>query len=53
MGMSDPEVRKQFSEPRWIQYQHESEKQSWPWWKRLLHRLRSCPLCRPAKVKEQ
>lgn len=53
MGMSDPEVRKKFSEPRWIQYQHESEKQSWPWWKRLLHRLQSCPLCKPEKVKEQ
>jgi hypothetical protein len=27
MGMSDPEVRKKFSEPRWLQYKHESEKQ--------------------------
>ena len=23
MGMSDPEVRKKFAEPRWLQYKHE------------------------------
>jgi hypothetical protein len=52
-GVSDPEVRKKISEPRWLQYQHESEKQSWPWWKRLLHRIQHCPICRPPKVKER
>jgi hypothetical protein len=43
MGMSDPEVRRKFSEPRWLQYKHESEKQSWPWWKRLIHRFQHLP----------
>jgi hypothetical protein len=43
MGVSDPEVRKKLSEPRWLQYKHESEKQSWPWWKRLIHRFQRCP----------
>jgi hypothetical protein len=53
MGMSDPEVRKKFSEPRWLQYKHESDKQSWQWWKRLIHRFQRCPICKPEKVKEQ
>ena len=26
---------------------HESEKQSWPVWKRLIHRLVRCQICRP------
>lgn len=25
MGVSDPEVRKKLSEPRWLRYKHESE----------------------------
>ena len=47
MGVSDPELRKKLFEPRWVQHNHEVEKQGWPWWKRLLHRMESCPLCRP------
>ena len=50
MGVSDPEVRKKLSEPRWLQYKHESEKQSWPWWKRLIHRFQRCPICKPEEV---
>jgi hypothetical protein len=49
MGVSDPEIRKKVFGPRW---QHEIEKQGWPLWKRLIHRLQSCSLCRP-KVKTQ
>src|SRR5262249_52051291 len=49
MGISDPEVRKKLAEPRWLQYKHESEKQSWPWWRRLLHHVQACPTCRPKK----
>ena len=49
MGMSDPEFRKKLSEPRWIRYKHQSEKLSWPWWKRLIHRFRRCPICKPGK----
>jgi len=33
-GVSDPEVRKKLSEARWIQYRHECDKQSGPWWKK-------------------
>jgi hypothetical protein len=47
MGVSDPEIRKKVFGPRW---QHEIEKQGWPLWKRLIHRLQRCPICRP-KVK--
>ena len=50
MGISDPETRKKFSEPRWLQYKHESQKQSWPFWKRLIHRFQTCPFCRPEMV---
>jgi len=50
MGVSDPEVRKKLSESRWLQYKHESEKQQWPWWKRLRHRFEPCPTCRPEKT---
>jgi len=53
MGVSDPEVRKKLSEPRWLQYEHESDKQKWPWWKRLIHRFQRCPICKPEKVREQ
>lgn len=49
MGMSDPEFRKKLSEPGWIRYKHQSEKLSWPWWKRLIHRFRRCPICKPGK----
>lgn len=42
MGVSDPEIQKKVFGPRW---QHEVEKQSWPLWKRLIHRLQRCPLC--------
>src|SRR5947209_750198 len=45
MGLSDPEVRKRLTEARWQKYIHQVEKLSWPWWKRLLHRLRRCPIC--------
>jgi len=50
MGISDPETRKKLSEPRWLQYKHESEKQRWPYWKRLIHRFQACPFCRPETV---
>lgn len=53
MGVSDPEIRKRISEDRWLQLQHLCEKQNWPWWKRLMHRLKSCPLCRPERVASQ
>jgi hypothetical protein len=46
MGVSDPEIQKKIFGPRW---QHETEKQAWPLWKRLLHRLQPCPICRPQK----
>src|SRR5580704_15482207 len=49
MGMSDPEARKKLSEARWLHFQHESEKQTWPWWTRLLHRFQPCPVCKPEK----
>jgi hypothetical protein len=49
MGVSDPEVRKKLSEPRWLQYKHQSDKQIWPWWKRLIHRFQRCPICKPAR----
>lgn len=44
MGFSDPELQKKVFGPRW---QHELEKQSWPLWKKLIHRFQSCPFCRP------
>src|ERR1700745_2869369 len=49
MGVRDPEVRKKVFGPRW---QHEIENQGWPLWKRLIHRLQRCPICRP-QVKNQ
>jgi len=45
MGVSDPEIRKKVFGPRWMELQHISEKQAWPWWKRLLHRFQHCPIC--------
>jgi hypothetical protein len=48
-GVSDPEVRKKLSEARWIQYRHECDKQSGPWWKKLIHRFQPLPICRPEK----
>lgn len=53
MGVSDPEIRNRISEDRWLQYQHLCEKQQWPWWKRLMHRLKRCPLCRPERLVSQ
>lgn len=53
MGVSDPEIRKRISEDRWLQYQHLCDKQKWPLWKRLIHRLRRCPLCRPERAVSQ
>ncbi len=50
MGVSDPEIRKKLSDPRWAQFKHESEKEKWPWWKRLMHRFEKCPTCRPEKT---
>jgi hypothetical protein len=44
MGISDPEFQKKVFGPRW---QHELEKQNWPVWKRLTHRLERCPICKP------
>lgn len=44
MGISNPEIQKKVFGPRW---QHEIEKQGWPFWKRLMHRLRDCPICKP------
>ena len=45
MGVSDPEIRQKFSEPRWLLNKHLSEKQNWPWWKRLIHQFQRCPIC--------
>jgi len=53
MGVSDPEIRKTFSEPRWLLNKHLSEKQNWPWWKRLIHHFQRCPICKPDSVKEK
>jgi len=53
MGVTDPEVRKKLSEPRWLQYEHESDQQNWPWWQRLIHHFQRCPICKPEKVREQ
>jgi len=44
MGVSDPEIQKKVFGPRW---EHEMEKQSWSLWKRLIHQLQGCPICRP------
>ena len=52
MGMSDPEARKKLSEARYRQFKHQSDKQSWPWWRRLIHRFQRCPICKPEKMKE-
>jgi len=46
LGFSDPEIQKKVFGPRW---QHEVERQSWPLWKRLLHRLQRCPICKPRR----
>jgi len=43
-GVSDPEIQKKVFGPRW---EHELEKQGWPLWKKLLHRLQRCPICKP------
>jgi hypothetical protein len=50
-GVSDPEVRKKLSEARWIQYRHECDKQSGPWWKKLIHRFQPLPDLQARKVK--
>ncbi len=44
MGISDPETQKRVFGPRW---KHELEKQNWSLWKRLIHRLKPCPICKP------
>jgi hypothetical protein len=49
MGVSDPEIRKKLSDARFVQYKHESDRRNWPWWKRLIHRLQPCSICRPEK----
>jgi len=51
MGVSDPELREKLFGRRWQQLQHESEKQSWPRWKRFIHRLQRCPICKPRAEK--
>lgn len=53
MGMSDPESRKKLSDARWVQFKHQSDKKSWPWWKQLIHRFQRCPICKPEKLKAQ
>ncbi len=35
IGISNPEIQKKVFGPRW---EHEIEKQDWPFWKRLMHR---------------
>ncbi len=52
MGMSDPEIRKKLSEARFVQYKHVSDKQNWPYWRRLIHLFQRCPICRPEKLKQ-
>jgi hypothetical protein len=44
MGISNPEIQKKVFGPRW---QHEIDKQGWPLWKKLIHRLQRCPICKP------
>src|SRR5665811_1707642 len=44
MGISNPEIQKKAFGPSW---EHEIEKQGWPFWKRLMHRLQDCPICKP------
>jgi hypothetical protein len=44
MGISNPEIQKKVFGPRW---EHEIEKQGCPFWKRLMHRLQDCPICKP------
>jgi len=44
MGISNPEIQKKLFGPRW---EHEIQKQGWPFWKRLMHRLQNCPICGP------
>lgn len=53
MGMSDPEARNKLSEARWQQFKHQTEMQSWPLWKRLMHRFEDCPICEAEKAKAQ
>ena len=54
MGVSDPELRRKLFEHRWRKLEHESELQSWPRWKRFLHRLQKCPICKvPPKERHQ
>jgi len=53
VGVSDPELREKLFGPRWVQYQHESEKRSWSRWKRLIHRLQRCPICKPPKKQDK
>ena len=43
MGISDPEIQKKVFGLRW---QHELEKQGWPLWRKVLHRLTRCPICK-------
>jgi hypothetical protein len=45
------EILRKLSEARWLRYRHECEKQGWPLWKRLIHRLTRCPICRPEEGK--
>jgi len=47
----DPEALEKLSEVMQLHDEHELEKQGWPFWKRLIHRLLRCPICRPKKVK--
>jgi hypothetical protein len=53
VGVSDPELRKKLFGPKLVQFDHEQEKRSWPRWKRLMHRLRPCPICKPKKNEGQ
>jgi hypothetical protein len=53
VGVSDPELRKKLFGQNWARLQHESEKKNWSLWKRLLHRLQPCPICKPEKKSGQ
>jgi hypothetical protein len=43
----EAEALQKLSKARWPQFQHEFEKRRWPSWRRLLHRLKRCPICAP------
>lgn len=50
MGISNPEIQKKVFGPRW---QHEIEMQTWSLWKKLIHRLQPCSICKPTKPAQE